>query len=84
MQAFFNAEVKFGYEAGARMRLKFILSKMVVQNFHFYRESREKCFINLRVMPKYMKYVRIPISQGLKMGEPFLCSSLPLYTAGGR
>lgn len=28
MQAFFNAEVKFGYEAGARMRLKFILSKM--------------------------------------------------------
>lgn len=57
MQALLNSEVKFGYEAGVCVRLKLILSKMVAQNFHLHRESKENCFINLRVMPKSMQCV---------------------------
>lgn len=52
MQAFFSSEIKVGYEAGACVRLKFILSKMIAQNFNLHKGSREKCFINMRVMPK--------------------------------
>lgn len=52
MQTFFNSEAKFGCEAVAHMRLKFTLSKMVVQHFHLHMESREMCFRNLSYAQK--------------------------------
>lgn len=57
MQAFSSSEVKFGYEKGTCVRLKFILSKLLAQKFNLHKELREKWFTNLRVMPKRLQYV---------------------------